>query len=80
MAIVNRLVAGIVVGAVVGSAMALLVAPKPGKESKQAVVDGASRWRSKAGGVFQDLGHKPRQESRGGVIKERPNGHLVITK
>ncbi len=76
----NRLVAGIVAGAVVGSAMGLLVAPKPGKESKQAVVDGASHWRSKAGGPVQNLRRKPRDSSRGGFIKERPNRHLVITK
>ena len=76
----NRLVAGIVAGAVVGSAMGLLVAPKPGKESKQAVVDGASHWRSKTDGAFQNLRRKPREESRGGVIKERRNRHLVITK
>ena len=76
----NRLVAGIVAGAVVGSAMGLLVAPKPGKESKQAAADGASHWRSKTGGAFQSRRHKPREESRAGVIKERRNRHLVITK
>ena len=79
MTIANRLVAGIVAGAVVGSAMSLLVAPKPGKGSKQAVTGGASHWRRKTGGAFQNLRHKHREESQG-VIKERRNRHLVITK
>ena len=79
MTIANRLMAGIVAGAVVGT-MGLLVAPKPGKESKQAVVDGTSHWQSKTGGAFQNLRHKPREGARGGAIKERRNRHLVITK
>jgi gas vesicle protein len=80
MTIGNKLVAGIVAGAVVGSAMGLLVAPKTGKESRQTVAEGASHWRNKAGGALQNLRQKPRQESRNGSIKESFNRHLIITK
>ena len=80
MTIANRLVAGIVAGAVVGSAMGLLVAPKPGKESRQAAVDGASHRRSNTGGAFQNLRGKRREESRRAPVKERRTRHLVITK
>ena len=76
----NKLVAGLVAGAVVGSAMGLLVAPKTGKESRQMVAEGTSQWRNKAGGALHNLRQKPGEESRSSVIKEHPNRHLIITK
>ena len=76
----NKLVAGLVAGAVVGSAMGLLVASKTGKESRQMVTEGTWQWRNKAGGALHNLRQKPRQESRTGSIKESFNRHLIITK
>ena len=76
----NKLVAGLMAGAVVDSTMGLLVAPKTGKESRQMVAEGTSHWRHKAGGAFQNLRQKPCQEPRTGSIKESFNRHLIITK
>ena len=76
----NKLVAGLVAGAVVGSAMGLLVAPKNGKESRQTVSKGAWRWRNKAGGPFLNLRQNPREESVSCYIEERSKRHLIITK
>ena len=76
----NKLVAGLVAGAVVGSAMGLLVAPKNGKESRQTVSKGGWRWRNKVGGPFLNLRQPPREESVSGYVKERSKRHLIITK
>lgn len=76
----NKLVAGLVAGAVVGSAMGLLVAPKTGKESRQIVTNRALVWRNKAGEAFQNLRRKGREEVQTGSVKERSNGHVIATK
>ncbi len=76
----NKLVTGLVAGAVIGSAIGLLVAPKTGKESRQMVAEGALHWRNKAGGAVGTLWQKVRKESQIGAVEGRSNEHVVTAK
>ena len=48
----NKLVKGLIVGAAIGAVACLLLAPKPGKESRQIVAFQAGEIRHKAAGYL----------------------------
>lgn len=49
--------AGLGLGALVGAAAALLLAPKPGTETRQDLADAADELKVKANKVVQDISH-----------------------
>ena len=54
----NQIVTGIIVGALVGTVLGLLVAPKTGKETRQIVATKGSAIKSKAGDYFTVIRNK----------------------
>ena len=48
----NQIVTGIIAGALVGTALGLLVAPKTGRETRQIVATRGSAFKTKAGDYF----------------------------
>ncbi len=48
----NQIVTGIIAGALVGTELGLLVAPKTGKETRQIVATRGSAFKTKAGDYF----------------------------
>ena len=71
----NRFVSGLIAGAAVGSVAALLLAPKPGKDTRHMVATQAGELREKAGGYVGSLREKVR---RGGNLEKAgdlTNGH-----
>ena len=54
----NHIVTGIIVGALVGTALGLLVAPQTGKETRQIVATKGSAIKSKAGDYFTVIRNK----------------------
>ena len=71
----NKFVTGLIAGAVVGAIAGLLVAPKPGKETRQIVVTRAEELRSKAGDYVTTLRQKVRKGSTV-EIEESSNDHV----
>ena len=76
MAKTNKLVAGLVVGAAVGAAAGLLLAPKPGKESRHSVVSGLGNLRQKAGTRVRTL-RRMRPEERNASAPKDSSDQLV---
>lgn len=62
----NQMVAGIVAGAVVGTALGMLFAPKTGKETRQIVGIKTNAMRTKAGDYFTSIRSKVK---KGGEIE-----------
>ena len=54
----NRFIMGFAAGAVIGTAAALFVAPKTGKETRHIVTNGAGRFGQKAGRYWGSLRQK----------------------
>ena len=75
----NRLVFGIIAGALIGAIGGLLIAPKPGKESRQIVAIRAGELRIKAGDYVTTLREKVRRATPVGVDEET-NGYLSSTE
>ena len=76
----NRLVTGLIAGALLGTIAGLLLAPKPGKESRLIVSTRAVEFRQKAGDYVDTLRQKIR---KGGVvnnINESSNDHVATTR
>ena len=48
---------GLLCGAAVGAALALLYAPKPGAETRRQMSDSARRLKQKASGAYEDASH-----------------------
>ena len=51
----NKMFAGLIAGAALGTVAGLLIAPKPGKESRQIVTIRAGELREKAGGYIDGV-------------------------
>ena len=64
MAKVNRFLVGLAIGTALGAAAGLLLAPKPGKETRKQVVAKAGELRQKASEYVEVLRNKPNEENR----------------
>jgi len=67
----NQIVSGIIAGALAGTVLGLLVAPKTGKESRQLVATRGSAMKTKAGGYFTVIRNKMKKNDE---QVERLNG------
>ena len=70
----NKFFTGLIAGAVIGSVAGLLIAPKPGKETRQVVAHRAKELKSKAGGYAVTLREKMRRSDVPGLEESR-NAH-----
>ena len=68
----SKLMTGLVVGALVGAAVGLMVAPKPGDETRKVV-------RDKAGAYFGELREKYRKSKIDRQPVAESNGLLEVT-
>ena len=75
----NKFVFGIIAGALIGALGGLLIAPKPGKESREIVAIRAGELRTKAGDYVTTLREKVRRGAPVGVDEET-NGYLSSTE
>lgn len=57
----NQIVTGIIAGALVGTALGLLVAPKTGKETRQIVLTKGTAIKNKAGDYFTIIRNRMRK-------------------
>ncbi len=69
----NRFLTGLIAGAVIGSVAGLLMAPKPGKETRQFVAYRANELKSKAGGYAVTIRQKIRRSDAPG-LEDSHNG------
>ena len=69
----NKLVTGLIAGAVIGSVAGLLMVPKPGKKTRQFVAYRVNELKSKAGGYAVIIREKVRR-SGVPVLGESHNG------
>ena len=74
----NKFVFGVIAGALIGALAGLLIAPKPGKESRQIVATRAGELSTKAGDYVTTLRQKVRRGTPVGV-EDETNGHLSET-
>ena len=70
----NKFVTGLIAGAVIGSVAGLLMAPKPGKETRQTVARRANVLKNKAGGYAVTIREKMRRNDVPG-LEESHNAH-----
>ena len=76
----NKLITGLVAGALVGAAAGLLFAPKPGKESRTIVGTKAGEIRNKTGEYFGTIREKiKRGRSADSVEEPSENGIQTYT-
>ena len=69
----NKFFTGLIAGAVIGSVAGLLMAPKPGKETRQVVAYRANELKSKAGRYAVTIREKMRRSDLPG-LEESHNG------
>jgi|ETNmetMinimDraft_2_1059921.scaffolds.fasta_scaffold215416_1 gas vesicle protein len=74
----NKLVAGLVMGAAVGAAAGLLLAPKPGKEARQVVASRLGNFRHKAGSQVRTLRRKRPEERQAATVKDASDQRVGI--
>ena len=75
----NKLVAGLIAGAAVGAVAGLLLARRPGKETRHIVATKASELRQKAGGYVDGLRHRIKSERSHQAPVESANGHSAAS-
>ena len=75
----NRLITGLIAGALLGAIAGLLLAPKPGKESRQIVSTRAVEFRQKAGDYVDTLRQKIRKGGSVNNMNESSNDHVATT-
>ncbi len=74
----NRFLAGLIAGALAGAVAGLLLAPKPGKETRHVVVTRAGELREKAGNYVGTLRAKIRREGTAENLEESSD-HQAVT-
>ena len=67
----NKFFTGLVAGAVIGSVAGMLMAPKPGKETRNVVANRAIELKSKAGGYALAIREKMRRSNLPGLEESR---------
>ena len=78
MAKMNRFLVGLAIGAALGAAAGLLLATKPGKETRKQVSAKAGELRQKATEYAEVLRKKPSGENRlGNGSSDRPAGSVT---
>ena len=75
----NKLFSGIILGAVAGAVAGLLLAPKPGKETRQIVATQAVDLRQKAGDAVGTLRQKIRKGELDPTANESYHNDHVIS-
>ena len=75
----NKMVTGLIAGALLGTIVGLLLAPKPGKEARQIVTTRAVEFRQKAGDYVGTLREKIRKGGAVDNINESSNDHVGTT-
>ena len=74
----NKIFSGLIIGAVAGAVAGLLLAPKPGQETRQIVATRAVEWRQKAGDAVGTLRQKIRKGEHDPTGTESyQNDHLI---
>ncbi len=71
----NKMFAGLIAGAAVGTAVGLLFAPKPGRESRRVVVTQADEVRQKAGNYVEKVRSWKKSKEAQPVMSGSANGH-----
>ncbi len=66
----NKLITGLVAGALVGAAAGILFAPKPGRESRGIVGAKAGEFRAKTGGYIGTVKEKIRRNRSADTVEE----------
>ena len=74
----NRFILGFAAGAVIGTAAALLVAPKTGKETRHIVANGAGQAGRKAGHYWGYLRQKISKEEGNGSGQHSADRQLEV--
>ena len=75
----NKMVTGLIAGALLGTIAGLLFAPKLGKESREIVTTRAVEFRQKAGDYVDTLRQKIRTGRVVHNMNESSNDHVVVT-
>jgi gas vesicle protein len=73
----NNIITGVIAGALVGTVLGLMVAPKPGKETRQIVASRAGEWRIKAGDYVGTLRQKIQRDAQANGVEELSNEHMI---
>ena len=73
----NNIISGLIAGEFIGTVIGLMVAPKPGKETRQIVVNRAGEWRLKAGDYVGTLRQKIQRDSQANGVEELANEHMI---
>ena len=73
----TKFITGLTIGAVIGTAAGLLLAPKPGRESRKVVGQRATVIRQKAGGYVGKLRRRGTQQIE--EIETPVNDHLGVS-
>ena len=73
----NNVITGLIAGAFIGTAVGLLVAPKPGKETREMVATRAGEWRTKAGDYVGTLRQKIRRDAQANGVEELSDEHVI---
>ena len=76
----NKMVTGLITGALLGTIAGLLFAPKLGKETREIVTTRAVEFRQKAGDYVDTLRQKIRKGGAVNNINESSNDHVVTTR
>ena len=75
----NKVVTGLIVGALIGTVAGMLFAPKPGKETRHVVAGKAGEWRVKAGDYVGTLRQRIRRGAETNGAEELTHEHLLST-
>ena len=74
----NKLVTGLLAGAIVGAVIAVLFAPKTGKETREIVVTRAGEIRKKTGDYVSSLRQRMRSGSTEEGAEDSSDNHVEI--
>ncbi len=75
----NKLVAGLVLGAAVGAAAGLLLAPAPGKESRVVVASRLEKLRQKAGVGMRTLRRMKTHQLDAADMEDTSDERIIIS-